>query len=315
MSEALIAGEAFELENEAPHWLSRIESSDEPMRLFHGRGQCYPGWEWLTIDYFKPLLWIVCYRPPEPEQWQALSALLKARFKGVCSAAIVQNRYDKPAVSYCLWGEIPPENIVVEAGAKFKVQLEGRQNIGYFMDMAPQRQWLGERVDERRVLNLFAYTCAFSVAAAQAGASEVLNVDMSKSALRQGQVNHGLNGLDSGDCKLRFGAWDVMRSWGRLRKAGPFDVIICDPPSRQAGSFDAEKDYAKLIRRLPDLLAPGADLLMCLNAPYLPDAFLQDLMAEHFPEAEFQSRLPGRTDFPEKDPERALKVLHYCWPG
>ncbi|AKH69853.1 hypothetical protein IMCC21906_02190 [Spongiibacter sp. IMCC21906] len=45
MSEALIAGEAFELENEAPHWLSRIESSDEPMRLFHGRGQCYPGWE------------------------------------------------------------------------------------------------------------------------------------------------------------------------------------------------------------------------------------------------------------------------------
>lgn len=315
MSEAAMTDAAFDLETAVQSWLARIEASDQPMRLFHGRGQCYPGFEWLTIDYFKPVLWIVCYRAPEAAQWAALHQLLKTRLARVCSAAIVQNRYQKSVVSYCLWGAIPEESFVVENGAKLKVQFEGRQNIGYFMDMAPQRQWLSERVAGRRILNLFAYTCAFSVAAARAGAREVLNVDMSKSALRQGQVNHALNGLDSEACKLCFGAWDVMRSWGRLRKAGPFDVIICDPPSRQAGSFDAEKDYAKLIRRLAELLTPGADLLMCLNAPYLPDAFLQEQMAEHFPMAAFQSRLPGRADFPEKDPERALKVLHYYWAG
>ena len=65
------------------------------------------------------------------------------------------------------------------------------------------------------------------------------------------------------------------------------------------------------MRQFPALLAEGGDVLVCLNAPYLGQGFLQDLMAEDCSAAEFISRLEGRPDFPEADSDAALKVLLY----
>lgn len=295
-------------------WPQRIANQVDGLRLFHGRGQCFAGLEWLTVDYFAPVLWVVCYRPPPEAFWRVFAAQLSRVMGPQCEAIIVQNRYEKPVVSYCLKGEIPEEGFAFESGARFALQFSGRQNIGYFMDMAPQRAWLCERVKGRRVLNLFAYTCAFSVAAARAGAAEVINVDMSKAALRQGQKNHALNNLDHGDCQLRFASWDIFKSWGRLSRLGPFDVVVCDPPSQQKGSFDARRQYPKLLGRLASMVSPGADLMLCLNAPYLPGQFLIDAMAEQFPDAHYMGAVAGRADFPERDPERGLKVLHFRCP-
>lgn len=72
---------------------------------------------------------------------------------------------------------------------------------------------------QRKVLNLFAYTCAFSVAALKGGADEVVNMDMSKGALAIGKQNHLLNGLTAG---ARFLGHDIFKSWGKLKKnSGP----------------------------------------------------------------------------------------------
>lgn len=280
-------------------------------RLFHGRGQCFTGYEYFTVDYFKPILWIVLYRQPDEVFWAEFCEALKVRFSASCDAAVVQRRYEKTAPIHCLWGECPETIYAEEGECRFKLDLSSKQNIGYFMDMQPARQWLAERAEGCRVLNLFSYTCAFSVAAEQAGANIIVNIDTSRPALLQGRDNHRLNPVPRVSADISYLSHDILKSWGRLKKLGPFDIVICDPPSRQPGSFDAFKDYRKLVRQFPALLPEGGDVLVCLNAPYLSQGFLEELMAEFCPSAEFISRLQGRPDFPEADSDAALKILHY----
>jgi 23S rRNA (cytosine1962-C5)-methyltransferase len=210
---------------------------------------------------------------------------------------------------------VPDAQVVTEQGARFRVHVLKGQNHGLFLDMAEGRRWVREHVAARpglKVLNLFAYTCAFSVVARQAGAGHVLNVDMSHGAIAIGQQNHQLNGLATG---ASFMAHDIFKSWGKITRGGPYDLIILDPPSYQKGSFVASKDYARLMRRLPDLLAPGGHALLCLNAPELGLAFLQDQMRELAPQLAFVQRVPNPALFADVSAERALKVLVYRAEG
>jgi 23S rRNA (cytosine1962-C5)-methyltransferase len=91
-------------------------------------------------------------------------------------------------------------------------------------------------------------------------------------------------------------------------------LVIIDPPSYQKGSFIATKDYAKLMRRLPELLAPSGFALLCLNAPELGLDFLQDQMQELAPELKFVERVANPAVFADVSPERSLKVLVYQMP-
>jgi len=185
------------------------------------------------------------------------------------------------------------------------------QNHGLFLDMAEGRRWVREHIAARpgvQVLNLFAYTCAFSVVALQAGAGQVINLDMSSGALNLGRQNHRLNGIEG---RASFLAHDLFNSWGKLTRGGPYDLVICDPPSHQKGSFVATKDYARVIRRLPELLAPGGQALLCLNTPKLGPEFLQDLVAEQAPGLSWVERVANPAAFEDVSAERGLKVLAY----
>jgi 23S rRNA (cytosine1962-C5)-methyltransferase len=150
------------------------------------------------------------------------------------------------------------------------------------------------------------------VVALQAGARQVVNLDMSQSTLAIGQQNHALNGLADG---ATFLSHDVFKSWGKISRASPYGLVIVDPPSYQKGSFVATKDYARLMRRLPDLTAPGGHAVLCLNAPELDSAFLQEQMRLQAPGLQFEQRLTNPPAFADIAPERALKVLVYRAPG
>ena len=76
----------------------------------------------------------------------------------------------------------------------------------------------------------------------------------------------------------------------------------------------ATKDYARLIRRLPDLLMPGGHALVCLNAPELNVAFLQEAMQAQAPELAFVQRVANPAVFADASEERSLKVLVYKAP-
>jgi 23S rRNA (cytosine1962-C5)-methyltransferase len=95
-----------------------------------------------------------------------------------------------------------------------------------------------------------------------------------------------------------------------MKKLGPFDCIVVDPPSYQKGSFVAKKDYVKVIRRLPSLLTKDGYALLCLNAPELTAEFLiEGVKEECGTELVFVERLENPSMFASKYPERALKVL------
>jgi 23S rRNA (cytosine1962-C5)-methyltransferase len=288
-------------------------------RIFHGRGGLYPGCEHWVLDAFPPVLVLTSFKPVTQEELETIQSSLSQRWAQIAPKAplnwVFQNRHDGEPETRLMAGQVPEPHEVTEQGARFRVHVLKGQNHGLFLDMAEGRRWVSEQATvnpKLRVLNLFAYTCAFSVVALKAGAQQVVNVDMSQGAMTIGQKNHQLNGLTHG---ASFLVHDIFKTWGKISRNGPYDLIILDPPSFQKGSFIATKDYAKLMRRLPDLLMPGGQALLCLNAPELGTAFLQDQMKEFAGELDFVQRLQNPITFDDVSKDRSLKVLIYRAPG
>lgn len=287
----------------------------DAQRIFHGRGGLYPGCEHWALDAFPPVLLFTSFQPASDGELAAIGAALEARWQQLAPGQplnwVYQCRFEGRTETRLMAGEVPDPHVVTEQGARYRVHVLKGQNHGLFLDMAEGRRWVREHVAGRanfRVLNLFAYTCAFSVVSLQAGAKHVLNVDMGHGAIAIGQQNHQLNGLSTG---ASFLPHDIFTTWGKINRGGAYDLIIVDPPSYQKGSFVATKDYARLMRRLPDLLMPGGHALLCLNAPELGSAFLQDQMRELAPDLAFVQRVANPAAFADVSEERALKVLVY----
>ena len=295
--------------NANPPYVEAIIQAGLPLkdsrRLFHGRGHCYPDYEWLTIDWHPPVLVATVYKNPGE---QAL-AQLRLQLQQLAVSVFIQYR-DGRDVSAEWLGEQPQQPVcAIRDGLRFQLNLGERQNLGYFVDMEPGRQWLAQNATGCG-LNLFSYTCALSCVALANGASEVVNVDMSRGALSTGQRNHQLNKLSG----ARFLKANILNSWKKLASNGPYDWVVIDPPSYQKGSFVAAKDYPKLVRHLRKVLSPGTWILACLNDPRLDEAFLKQVFSEQLPEVQFVERLAPHTDFPEADRDRGLKLLVYRLP-
>lgn len=298
--------------------LQAIETMAWPtdaQRIFHGRGGMYPGCEHWTLDAYPPVFLLTSFQAVSDADVETVRAALTARLAqlapGQALNLVFQHRDEVRADTLLVAGNVPDPHEVTELGAKYRVHLLRAMNHGLFLDMAEGRRWVADFVAARsrvKVLNLFAYTCAFSVVAMKAGARQVTNVDMSGGALGIGKQNHQINGISSG---VSFLPHDIFKTWGKVTRSGPYDLIILDPPTYQKGSFVAEKDYARLMRRLPDLLMPGGHALLCLNSPKLGPAFLQDQMQELAPDLVFQQRLPNPAAFADAASDRALKVLVY----
>jgi 23S rRNA (cytosine1962-C5)-methyltransferase len=296
-----------------------MELTSDAQRIFHGRGGLHPGCEHWALDAFPPVMLLTSFLPSTDDQLASVHVALFARLQQLAPGQpltwIYQCRHKGQTETRLMAGTVPSPHLITEDGARFLVHLLKGQNHGFFPDMAQGRRWVREHVAARpgiKVLNLFAYTCAFSVVALQAGARQVINVDMSHGAMATGQQNHQLNGLVAG---ASFWAHDIFSTWGKIQRSGPYDLIIVDPPSYQKGSFVATKDYARVLRRLPELWAPSAHVLLCLNAPELDTAYLQELMQEAAPEFTFVQRVANPPSFADVSPERALKVLQYKAPA
>ncbi len=190
-----------------------------------------------------------------------------------------------------LAGEKAPEEILArENGLRFALRLAEGYSAGLFLDQRENRRrlltgWIAPDFSlarPARVLNAFAYTCAFSVCAA-AGGAQVASLDLSKKYLEWGKRNFALNGLEPSAHEFIFGeAFGWLR---RLAKKGRlFDAIILDPPtfsrSKEHGVFQAEKDYGTLVAAALPLLARDGILLASTNAATLqPERFLEMVAA------------------------------------
>ena len=289
-----------------------LPHNGEIRRLFYGRGHCFPGLEDVVIDAYPPLLMIYLYQHRQQEWLSQLVKQLQQCVDITFDIVAIQHRYQQDTPIEFMTANAPAQIEAVEAGLRYQLRLTKTQNIGFFPDMAIGRKLVRQRCNGKKVLNLFAYSCSFSVTALASGAKQVVNLDMSKNALELGRINHQLNNLDLRSAS--FLAMELFRSKSKLRKLSPFDLIICDPPATQGKSFNAQQHWAKLLQLLPPLLSPNGELMLCVNGPHLPDNFITELITKHLPTAHELGRyLPG-DDFPEKDLRCATTIYHLQLP-
>ena len=283
------------------------EKTEEYTRLFHGRGAFYDSYKFLTVDSVDQVLYAAFFAHDDEEE--TIITMLQTFYKteNKWQALVIQRRYQKGAPTELVEGKLPDETFAFENGLKYKLNFHSNQNIGFFPDIKIGRTFVRDNAKGKNVLNLFSYTCPFSVAAIAGGARAVVNVDMAKGALSTGRDNHRFNDLYIPGCQ--FMPYNILKSWSRIRKAGPYDLIIIDPPSFQRGSFAATNDYKKIIKRLDQLASENCTVLSALNAPELDTDFIKTLFKENAPDYTYIKRLESMESFPASDDERSLKNL------
>lgn len=141
------------------------------------------------------------------------------------------------------------------------------QSSGIFMDQRANREWVKNNSSGKKVLNLFSYTCGFSLASAFGGANAVYSVDTSKASLEWGKDNFKANSIDPN--KHFFYSMETDRFLDiSLKKENIFDLIICDPPSfarNKKSIFKIEKELAPMLEKMEKVLSPKGRLLLSLN--------------------------------------------------
>ena len=158
---------------------------------------------------------------------------------------------------------------VAEGDLRFLVNLTDYLDTGLFLDDRLLRSRLREGAGGRDVLNLFAYTCTASVAAAAGGARSVTSVDLSKTYLEWGRRNFALNGPKRD--YHRFERADVLQWLRRVPQRQRYGLIFLAPPTwsrskAMRGDFDVMRDHAHLLRLCRSLLAPGGEILFSTHA-------------------------------------------------
>ncbi|MDB6068745.1 MAG: Pseudouridine synthase [Pedosphaera sp.] len=299
-------------------------------RLLHGAADNSPGW---YVDRLGEFLLSQSEAPLDAARQQELQRLVanfgaRGAYHKTLNRQVRRSSVPQASPQLALGDAAPDPFAIRENGLEFELSFKEGYSVGLFLDQRDNRRRLLHNhvaadftlfpggAAGMEVLNTFAYTCAFSVAAAKLGA-HTTSLDLSKKYLEWGKRNFALNQLDPAAHDFIYGdAFDWMR---RLAKKGrAFDLIILDPPtfsqSKEHGAFQAEKDYGRLVEAALPLLKPNAILFASTNAARLePEDFLQTVTAAiHSSRRKVlqQHYLPQPPDFPvHRDEPAYLKTV------
>jgi 23S rRNA (cytosine1962-C5)-methyltransferase len=264
----------------------QILSTQRPtaLRLFSGENEGLPG---VTVDRYGDFVvvqWLSAGALPwRDELYEAITTSVAPR--GIYDQKRVRSlggqAAPEPAVKVA-GAEAPLEIVVEEEGCRFAVDVTAPLGVGFFPDMRLGRDAVARRAAERRVLNLFSYTGAFSVRAAKAGATEVVAVDTSAKAHARARRNYELSGLDASHVELITA--DAMKTLERFAdRKRSFDLVVCDPPTFSHGQgrpFSATSDLGQLAGAAASVLTPGGFLAFATNAAKLSTGDVDRAIAE-----------------------------------
>jgi 23S rRNA (cytosine1962-C5)-methyltransferase len=289
-------------------------------RLLHGAGD---GDEGFYVDRLGEYLLTQSSAPLDPSQLsRAEGPAGRVGAAGVYHKIL--SRDARGAPRHVSGRTAPAEFFVRENSLSFALRFDEGYSVGLFLDQRDNRRRLLTRYvapglelpAAPEVLNTFAYTCAFSVAAARAGA-HVTSLDLSKKYLDWGRRNFTLNQLDPAGHDFVFGdTFDWCHRWARKKRQ--FDLIILDPPtfsrSKTGGIFQAEKNYGRVVTAALPLVKPGGWILASCNAAALaPEKFLDTVrqaVAAGGRRLVAQQYIPQPPDFPVNRAEPAyLKTV------
>lgn len=254
-------------------------------RLINGEGDGIPGLAadrlgaWLLVQgYDERVLDRKSCTGPAPEYRKAFLEAVKTlpvEIKGV----LFKNReklrgtgdFVSERKSILIEGEYPPEDFYVnQDGVLAYADPVNGQSTGIFLDMREIRAGLKDLYRSREnmtMLNLFSYTCMFSIHGLKHGLASAVNVDLSPAVLKKAKANYRLNGLRTDDRDFIFG--DSLEWIKRLGKNGrKFSVIVLDPPTfsrNKKSTFSIRSDYRKVLEALEPLVEEGGYVLSAVN--------------------------------------------------
>ncbi|WP_344954522.1 class I SAM-dependent methyltransferase [Zobellella aerophila] len=254
-------------------------------RLCAAESDGLPG---VTIDVYANVL--VCQLlSTGAERWRpVIVEALQALYPDACiyerSDVAVRKKEGLKERKGLLAGTLPPQPLVIEEnnGVRILIDVEQGHKTGFYLDQRDNRRIAGRYCKDKRVLNCFSYTGGFGVYALQGGAKEVINADVSESALALAQQNAELNGLDLS--RARFEQADVFKLLREYREQGErFDVIVLDPPKfaeNKAQLNGACRGYKDINMLAFQLLNPGGILLTFSCSGLLTADLFQKIVAD-----------------------------------
>jgi 23S rRNA (cytosine1962-C5)-methyltransferase len=238
---------------------------DEPYyRLVHGESDGLPG---LVIDRYGDVVAVATATAGMESLIDPLLAALDGVIKPdtvvLSNDGAFRNLENLPAYTRVARGKVDGPVEVRENGLRFLANLLEGQKTGWFFDQRENRADLAKLAGKGRTLDLYCHSGGFAIAAAAAGASEVLGIDRSEMALELAAGAAALNGV--GD-KTTFRRGEVFAEIERLEaEKQRFDVVVADPPAFVKSRKDLGaglKGYEKLARMSAGLLAPHGFLLL-----------------------------------------------------
>lgn len=194
---------------------------------------------------------------------------------------------------------------VREGDLRFLVNLDDYLDTGLFADHRLTRNWVREGSAGKHVLNLYAYTGAFSVYAAKGGASTTTTVDISENYLDWAWDNFKLNGLDDIDRHTAIAEESRFFLRAAAREGRRWDIIVLDPPSfstNRAGQelLEIQRDHPDLINEALAVLKRGGKLYFSTNHQRFQPEFqrvqansIEDLTEKSTP-IDYEGRTPHR---------------------
>ena len=210
-----------------------------------------------------------------------------------------------------------PKIIISENGLQFLVDLENGQKTGYFLDQQQNRRAIKHIVKDAQVLGAFSYTGSFEVHAAHYGATSVVGLDISETAVSIANENARLNGLEE---KVKFqasNAFDILKKWSKDRMQ--FDVVMLDPPAftkSRSQIAQAISGYKEINLRGIKLVKKGGFLVTssCTNL-VSPSQFLKTIhqaaldAKRTLRQVSFQTQSSDHPILPEIENTQYLKFL------
>lgn len=241
------------------------------------------------MDLFGQVLWVYWYADHDPSSEDLLRfELIQTLIRRKVLIRKMQNRGQDPLTQkQWTFSEIAPSWHAEENGIQYELRSAQGLSPGLFLDQRENRYWLSQICRDKRVLNLFSYTCGFSVSAALGGAREVISVDLSKTFLDWGKqnlfLNQGVHPKSEASRNLFFNQDSEEFLKQTVKKKKTFDVIVLDPPSFSRNGkniWKIEKNFPSLLKTAFDCLASGGIMLCCSNfEKWDQEAFRQQIEA------------------------------------